>query len=288
VDSLNDLYGFLTTGQQDIFVDEVYGRTGHFRERIDCEGRPVILDGDPISVYMFYDLAKAQITEAIDLARITASGDLIAQYTGASRDLLERLYGKLPSKEDVTAAVDAAKLTATGDLIAGYARRGAEAAEAQLPRLDLLAEYARGSRDVLVKVRMDEYGNVGVVISEPLDEYGRVRAAAPSELLDEFRPASARASVAAADNAYGLEVALYKGGRPNVSLYYSLGGAGTVYLEASLDGATWRPVRSFTLSAAGEGFASTPTELPAIAFPYVRARTPATGIDVSFELAASR
>jgi hypothetical protein len=248
VDSLNDLYGFLTTGQQDIRVREIYGHSGYFETRIYAEGRPVILDGDPISIYMFYDLAKAQLTEAIDAAKVTGSADLIA----------------------------------------GYARRGAEAAEAQLPRLDLLAEYARGSRDVLVKVRMDEYGNVGVIISEPLDEYGRVRAAAPSELLDELRPASAKASIAAADNAYGLEVALYKGGRPNVSLYYSLGGAGTVYLEASLDGLAWRIVRSFALSAAGEGFASTPVELPAIAFPYVRARTPATGIDVSLELAASR
>jgi hypothetical protein len=184
--------------------------------------------------------------------------------------------------------VDAAKVMGSADLIAGYARRGAEAAEAQLPRLDLLAEYARGSRDVLVKVRMDEYGNVGVIISEPLDEYGRVRAAAPSELLDEFRPASTSGSIAAADNVNGFSITLYKGGRPNVSLYYSLGGAGTVYLEASLDGLAWRPVRSFALSAAGEGFASTPIELPAVAFPYVRARTPATGIDVSFELAASR
>ena len=37
-----------------------------------------------------------------------------------------------------------------------------------------VTEYARETRDVAVKLRMDEYGNIGVVIAEPLDEYGNI------------------------------------------------------------------------------------------------------------------
>jgi len=180
VDALNDLYGFLTSGQQDIFVDEVYGRTAHFAERIDCEGRPVILDGDPISIYQFYDIAKSQITEAIDATKAKAT--------------LDAIYGKLLTKEDVTSAIDNAKITSInalyGDLISQYTRRSAEADEALLPKVDLLSDYVRETRDVVVKLRMDEYGNVGVIIAEPLDEYGRVKTAPPSELLDEFKTVS--------------------------------------------------------------------------------------------------
>jgi hypothetical protein len=234
VDSLNDLYGFLTSGQQDIFVDEVYGRTAHFSERIDCEGRPVILDGDPISIYQFYDIAKSQITEAIDETKAKAT--------------LDAIYGTL------------------------------------LPKVDLLSDYVRETRDVVVKLRMDEYGNVGVIIAEPIDEYGRVKVSTPSELLDEFKPVSNSGSITATDNTAGLIVSLYKGGRPFVSLYYSLGGAGTVYLEASLDGTTWRPVKTYSLSGAGEGF----DIVQGIAHPYVRLNCQTTGIDVTLELVASR
>jgi hypothetical protein len=274
VDALNDLYGFLTSGQQDIFVDEVYGRTAHFTERIDCEGRLVILDGDPISIYQFYDIAKSQITEAIDATKAKAT--------------LDAIYGKLLTKEDVTSAIDDAKITSInalyGDLISQYTRRSAEASEALLPKVDLLTDYVRETRDVVVKLRMDEYGNVGVIIAEPLDEYGRVKVSTPSELLNEFKSVSNTGSITAINNTAGLVVALFKGGRPNVSLYYSLGGAGTVYLEASLDGTTWRTVKTYPLSASGEGF----DVVQGIAHPYVRLNCPTTGIDITLELAASR
>jgi hypothetical protein len=234
VDALNDLYGFLTSGQQDIFVDEVYGRTAHFSERIDCEGRPVILDGDPITIYQFYDIAKSQITEAIDATKAKAT--------------LDEIYGTL------------------------------------LPKVDLLSDYVRETRDVVVKLRMDEYGNVGVIIAEPLDEYGRVKTAPPSELLEEFKPVSNTGSITATDNTAGLVVALFKGGRPNISLYYNLGGAGVIYLEASLDGVKWRTVKTYPLSASGEGF----DVVQGIAHPYVRLNCPTTGIDIELELVASR
>jgi hypothetical protein len=37
-----------------------------------------------------------------------------------------------------------------------------------VPRLITIEEYTRETRDVLVKVKIDEYGNVGVKIAEPL------------------------------------------------------------------------------------------------------------------------
>jgi hypothetical protein len=234
VDSLNDLYGWLTDGTKDINVNEVYGRTAHFRERIDCEGRPVILDGDPISIYQFYDVAKAQITEAIDRS-----------------SLLSRV---------------------------------AEASEAQLTRLDLIAQYTRDSRDVLVRLSINEYGNVGVKIAEPLDEYGRVVVSTPKELLDEFKPVSVSGSIPATDNTAGFSIVLNKGGRPNVNIYYSLGGPGTVYLRVSVDGVTWRTLRTYTLADAGEGV----DIIQGVAYPYVKLETPTTGVDVEFEVVASR
>jgi len=145
VDSLNDLYGFLTSGQQDINVREIYAHSGTFNTRINCEGRPVILDGDPISISQFYDLAVQQMAEAIDRSAV--------------KGVLDGIYGKLPSKTDITGAVDSASVTG----------------------------YAREMRDVLVKVKMDEYGNVGVRISEPIDEYGNVLTRPSPIYLNELR-----------------------------------------------------------------------------------------------------
>jgi hypothetical protein len=234
VDSLNDLYGWLTDGTKDINVDEVFGRTAHFRERIDCEGRPVILDGDPVSIYQFYDVAKAQITEAIDKSALLS--------------------------------------------------KAAETIETYAPRLTTIEEYTRETRDVVVRMRIDEYGNVGVKIAEPLDEYGRVVISIPSELLDEFKPVSASGSISAVDNTAGFSVVLSKGGRPNVNVYYSLGGAGTIYLKVSIDGVTWRTLKTYTLVGEGEGV----DVIQGVAYPHVRLETPATGIDVVFEIVASR
>jgi hypothetical protein len=270
VDALNDLYGFLTSGQQDINVKSISAIYGDFDTRINCEGRPVILDGDPISIYQFYDLAKQQITEAIDKSTLPGK--------------LDQIYGKLPSKDDVTGAINNANVTGICDLIREYTKRSAEATEAQQPKLDLMVEYTRQTSEVLLKVKMDEYGNVGVRISEPIDEYGRVQVSPPTELLEEYKPAMNSGSIAAADNTTGFSLTLYKGGRPNVNVYYSLGGAGNVYLKVSRDGVTWRTIKTYTLSAEGEGWDAPPP----IAYPYVKLETDATGIDVEFEITASR
>ena len=216
VDSLNDLYGFLTSGQQDIYVDEIYGRSGYFSEELLVQGKPVIKDGDPISIYQFYDVAKSQITEAINNSLITS--------------------------------------------------------------------YTKDSRDVLTKLAIDPYGRLGIKIAEPLDPYGRVKTSYSDELYNEFQPVSAYGSIKALDNTSGLSVTLYKGGRPNVNIYYNLGGAGNIYVEVSRDGSTWRLFDTISLSSAGSGL----KPYGSIAYPYVRVRTDATAIDVEFEIVASR
>lgn len=141
-------------------------------------------------------------------------------------------------------------------------------------------EYVKEVRDKVVSVRLDEYGNVGVIISEPIDEYGRVK----TSTEDAFRPVGSRVKLTAGENTYGASVTVRTDGRPNINLYYSLGGAGTIYVEVSLDGTEWRLLDTISLSASGEGIK---TYSP-IAYPYVRARTPTTGIDVTLELVASR
>jgi hypothetical protein len=274
VDALNDLYGWLADGTKDINVGRIYGRAAYFRERIYSEGRPAILDGDPISIYQFYGVAESQITEAIDKSSLLSR---------AVSDL-DQIYGKLPSREDVTSAINSALVTGYSLDIREHARRTAETVETCAPKLTTIEEYARETRGVLVRIRIDEYGNVGVGIAEPLDEYGRVVVSAPSELLDEFKPVSASGSISAAGNTAGFSIVLVKGGRPNVNVYYSLGGAGTVYLKVSVDGVAWRTLKTYVLGGAGEGM----DIIQGVAYPYVMLETPTTGVDVEFEIAASR
>ena len=223
VDALNDLYGFVATGTQDIYVNAVYGNTGYFNNQVYVQGKPVIKDGDPVSIYQFFDPAVSQMVYAIESSR-------------ATRDL------------------------------------------------DLISQYTRDSRDVLVKITFSPYGNVGVKIAEPLDEYGRVVVSTPRELLDEFKPVSTYGSITATDNTAGFSVTLNKGGRPFVNVYYSLGGAGTVYLKVSVDGVTWRTLKTYTLTGAGEGV----DIIQGVAYPYVKLETPTIAIDVAFEIVASR
>jgi hypothetical protein len=218
VDALNDLYNQINSGAEDINVDTVNANVGSFNEQVLVQGRPVIKDGDPISIYQFYDTAKQQITNAIDSS---------SQLSRAVSDL-DQIYSKLPPT--------------------------------------------------------DEYGNIGVRIAEPLDQYGRVSVAAPSELVSELQPVSASGSVSAASNTSGLSVVLNKGGRPNVNVYFSLGDAGTVTLSVSLDGNTWRTLKTYTLSGAGSGI----DIVQGVAYPYVMLTTSATGIDVTLEIVASR
>jgi hypothetical protein len=131
---------------------------------------------------------------------------------------------------------------------------------------------------------VDSDGRVGIRIYEPVDTEGRVVVAAPAELLSELSPVSATGSVTALSNTSGLTVQLNKGGRPHVNVYYALGGPGTVYVEVSLDGSTWRQLDAITLISPGDGVKI----YQGVAYQYVRVRTDLTGADVTFEIVASR
>lgn len=234
VAALDELYGWLTSGTRDIYVDELFARTGYFEERIISEGRPVILDGDPITVYQLGDIAVNQITNAIDRS--------------------------------------------------SYLARISENLEQANRELDLITQYTRDSRDVLVRLRVDEYGNIGVKISEPVDEYGRVLISFPSELLEQYRLVWASGSISAAENVSGFYVELYKDTRPNVNIYVRTGGAATIYVKVSIDGVTWRTIVTAPYGGAVEMF----WDFWDLVYPYVRVETPTTGIDVEFEIVASR
>jgi hypothetical protein len=110
------------------------------------------------------------------------------------------------------------------------------------------------------------------------------RAINTSWIIIELAAISATRSVTAGENTSGVSLYLNKGGRPNVNIYYSLSGAGNIYVEVSLDNNTWRQLDMIQLTSSGSGIKT----YQGIAYPYIRVRTDATGIDVEFEIVASR
>ncbi len=144
--------------------------------------------------------------------------------------------------------------------------------------------YLADIRGQIVKMSIDDYGRVGIKIAEPVDRNGRVLIAAPQELLDELSHKHVAGSISRALNTSGFSVVLEKGGRPFVNVYYYLGDAGMVYVEVSVDRHTWRLLDAISQSVAGSGLKI----YQGIAYPYVRVRTDATGVDVYFEIVASR
>ena len=104
-----------------------------------------------------------------------------------------------------------------------------------------------------------------------------------SSFSGRFEPVSASDSVAAGDNTAGLSVQVTADGRPNMELYYNVGGAATINVYGSNDGSTWRPTDSFTTSGADED-----TLFYYNAYRYVKVECPTTGIDVTLEVTCSR
>jgi hypothetical protein len=82
IDALNLLYGWLTSGQQDINVDELFANYGYFNYNVFVQGKPVIKDGDPISLYDIFGYAQSRITAAIDSSRyVQRLEDIYARFT---------------------------------------------------------------------------------------------------------------------------------------------------------------------------------------------------------------
>jgi len=264
MDELSAMYGTLDAtykrGTPASPWDQFYGNKGFFSDALYVQGKPVIKDGDPITVYDISTPAQTAISKAIDSSIVSQIYCVIP--TKRVEDILSQVYG---------VETGLAK-ESTQSTIASYA--------SSLPRIE---QYTRESRDVLVKLKIDTYGNMGVIIAQPIDVYGNVRVSSDLVLQDIFKPVSASGSISGAYNTAGFSVSLNKGGRPHVNVFYYLGGAGNVYVEVSLDGITWRTIDTIALSASGSGFRTY-----TLAYPYVRVRTDTAGIDVTFEIVASR
>jgi len=142
------------------------------------------------------------------------------------------------------------------------------------------AQYIREVRDKVLSIRIDQYGNVGVVIAQPLDQYGRI----PVSVEDAFKPVSAKGSISAANNRSGFSITLFTGGRPNVNIYYKLSGAGNIYVKVSNDGVDWKTFDVISLPSADEKV----KVYTGLAFQFIRVETDSTGIDVTFEVSAGR
>jgi len=92
---------------------------------------------------------------------------------------------------------------------------------------------------------------------------------------------TASGNVAAAANTAGLTVSLDCKRHPHVDIYYKLGAAGSIIIEVSADGTTWRPYYSETFAAAAEDIYKMET-----GYRYVRIKSTTTGIDITFEISA--
>jgi len=132
----------------------------------------------------------------------------------------------------------------------------------------------------LSRLNIDQYGNVGIIISEPVDSVGRVRVSTDAA----FQPVFNRASVSAQYNTDGLSVVLQTNGRPIINLFYDVSGAATITIQISADGLVWRTYDVITTSGAESNI----VPYTNIAYPYIMVSTQTTGIDVTFEIVASR
>lgn len=167
VDILEDFYARILSGENDIVARDILARYGYFSAMIYSEGKPVIRDGDPVSIYDITSYVQKKITGAIDTAKVTSITDLIREYTGSSRDLLSSILSQLDTKLSTRASESTlqqvqAKIPSSSDVKNAI-------------DTSLLTQYTQGVHEKVVQLRIDDYGNVGVVIAEPLDTYGNVK-----------------------------------------------------------------------------------------------------------------
>jgi len=70
VDALEQVYALAKRGDPDRPFDELYANRGHFNDNVYVQGKPVLKDGDPITVSDLGDDAKQKISQAIDSSEI--------------------------------------------------------------------------------------------------------------------------------------------------------------------------------------------------------------------------
>ena len=182
VDALDELHGTLTSGQQDIRVRDVYARSASFETRIQCEEKPVILDGDPINIASLFDEAKSQITQAIDASKvsdISAKQDTAIDRLTSIRDTLSRI-----SIDD--AGNLSAKIVELSPSAIGHVAQAIDSSKVSevSSKQDVVIDRLTSIRDRLSQISIDELGNLSAKITSPLDQDGNVKVSIPKARFD--------------------------------------------------------------------------------------------------------
>ncbi|MEM0459293.1 MAG: hypothetical protein QXZ31_05460 [Thermofilaceae archaeon] len=186
VEALNLLYDWLTSGQRDITANSVNAVYGYFAEQVLVKGRPVIKDGDPVTIYDIYDAAKSRIKEAIDESQSTLYLSLLyGKFNGMFMDAYGRvgvaIYDDrigLAKSSDVAAVRDRlpSSLTTAGNLRAAVMEDTVGLAKEStlssiLGRLDV-ALSTRASESTLTAIRdrlpssLTTAGNLRIAVVE--------------------------------------------------------------------------------------------------------------------------
>ncbi|MFA5862431.1 MAG: hypothetical protein WDA16_12125 [Candidatus Thermoplasmatota archaeon] len=105
-------------------------------------------------------------------------------------------------------------------------------------------------------------------------------------LSEVFDVKAAQNAVTAGANTAGLTVTLDLGttGRPTVQRFISVGGASTVLVQASRDGATWRTIETQTFAVATTNVAA----VQGFGYRYVRLTSATAAVALEFEVSGAR
>jgi hypothetical protein len=277
VDVLNLLYGWLTDGTKDININELLANYGYINWNLFVQGKPVIKDGDPISLYDIFDYAQSKITTAIDLAKVTSLADLIRQYTG----YLPSIWSKLSPVRVLTSGD--VGIAIYGDF-AGVAKDSTlQTTNAKLDSLNSYASQQNAKLDYLqrlndiysrfAQVYLDSYGRVGVAIYD--DQVGLAKdttLATVSSKLDKLDELGRLELVAYTTTPLAANGTWTSSTDSSVYTRFICGSVyadqpGTLYVEQSPDGTNWDISTSYSVSA-GAGLSFSIEKV----LPYARVR----------------
>lgn len=122
----------------------------------------------------------------------------------------------------------------------------------------------------------------GYVKTVPLDDPPNLNIPL-TYIRDLFSPSYSSSSITSANNTSGLSLSLDIGGRPFVELYYSVSASATINIYGSSNGITWRKTTTMTIPSAEEKGVVFNT-----GFKYIKVESPTIGIDITFEVSATR
>jgi len=241
VDALNELHGWLTSGERDINVSKVAAKSGEFAESLTLQGKAVLKDGDPIYVADLYDAAVGKVTAAIDAAKATAALDEVRAHTAS-----------LP---DIEGWLSKVRLLATGDVgVALYADNVGLATESTL---SAVSSTVSSINSKLASIAVDEAGRVAAAVE--VDDVGLAREAtleAASAKLDRLDELGRLELLAYTTEPLAAEASWASDVDDSPYTRYLCGSVyadqpGTLYVEQSPDEANWDVVDSFSVPGGG-------------------------------------